>query len=370
LKYRIVCVAPVFYSKLPRMSGTDLHMNMPAELPASVADPVQLLRGVAQRLEQSRPAASFRWAGPVVMGAWIGVVLAWLLKSSHEVVAMLQIIAWGVTLCAVLWLWFLQRAHRREINELDDIEDAVARKFYAESAGRLNRLLSKPMRTPPNRLRAMVLAGAVLGRSKAHDDAILIYNELLDIERLAGPGGVMIRVGRAMAMLHADHLYDADRAISDLRRLIDRGGARQQMQQFMDEQLPADDSTSAPDAAPEDASDASENSSVDHLATDPASVAGLRLVELYRDIKTGHIEEAVALFHAGLDVLRLGLGQRVGDAYALLAVALDRLGDIAAAQQAVLDATVMQPAEDLQASYPEFAPLLKKYPVTPLPVMG
>ena len=329
----------------------------------------------------------------MVMGAWISVVLAWALQSSSGVVIGMQLIAWCVTLGVLVWLWSLQRGHRREVRALDEIEDAVARKFYAESAHRLNKILSSPMRTPPNRLRALVLAGAVLGRSAmgrsgGYDEAILIYDELIDTERLAGPGGVMVRVGRAMAMLHADQLYDADRAINNLRRLIDRGGAQQEMRQFIQQQAPQEELSSSTASAvsssaiQDDASDGESDrksrdetrdetspdvSSSEPFAVDPTHIAGLRLVELYRDIKTGHVDEAVGLFHTGLDVLRLGLGQRVGEAYALLAVALDRLGDNASAQQAVLDATAMQPGADLGTRYPEFASVLKKYPATPVP---
>src|SRR5207249_295307 len=88
-----------------------------------------------------------------------------------------------------------------------------------------------------------------------------------------------LRLGRAMAMLREDHLVDADRAMGELRRMAERKDS-----------------------------------------------AGMALLELYRDVKTGHPQEAVEVFDEAMAALRAQLGHRAGDAYALVAKAYDMLG--------------------------------------------
>jgi hypothetical protein len=132
-----------------------------------------------------------------------------------------------------------------------------------------------------------------------------------------------IRLGRAMAMLHEDHLVDADRAISELRR-----------------------------------------------TTQDRKSAGLALVEIYRDVKTGHPAEAIELFHESLPVLRQQLGHRTGDAYALLARAYDLLGREAEARDAYEKATVLTPISELRRRYPEVAKLSAKFTPAPAPDFG
>ena len=116
-----------------------------------------------------------------------------------------------------------------------------------------------------------LVAGLALPR---FDDAIAVFNHLLDNDLVDAPTAHGLRLGRAMAMLREDHLFDADRALADLRRTVAAAGVES---------------------------------------------AGLALVEIYRDVKTGHPGEAVAIFEQRLPALRDQLGHRVADAYALAA---------------------------------------------------
>jgi hypothetical protein len=123
-----------------------------------------------------------------------------------------------------------------------------------------------------------------------------------------------------MAMLREDHLFDADRAIAELRR--------------------------------------------ESAGTDSAGVA---LVEMYRDVKTGHPAEAVAVFEDKLPAMRDQLGHRVADAYALAARAYHQLGRDAEAQSAFANATLLAPRVELYRRYPEVEPLEAKYQASPAP---
>jgi len=134
-----------------------------------------------------------------------------------------------------------------------------------------------------------------------------------------------LRLGRAMAMLREDHLFDADRAISELRRDVSR----------------AVDPSQPDEAAP--------------------ISAGLSLIEIYRDVKTGHAAEAIELFNRTQQVMRQQLGHRVADAHGLIAKAHDFLSD---AQQARLHwerATVLSPAIELVRRYPELSTIATRY---------
>ena len=107
-------------------------------------------------------------------------------------------------------------------------------------------------------------------------------------------------------MLREDHLVDADRAMSELRRISDR-----------------------------------------------KSSAGMALLELYRDVKTGHPQEAIAVFDESMGILRDQLGHRTGDAYGLVAKAYDMLGREGEARSMYEKATLLAPVVELERRYPE-----------------
>ena len=117
-------------------------------------------------------------------------------------------------------------------------------------------------------------------------------------------------------MLREDHLFDADRALAELRRTVASAGVES---------------------------------------------AGLALVEIYRDVKTGHPDEAVQIFEQRLPVMRDQLGHRVADAYALAARAYDLLGREAEARDAYEKATLLAPPPELSRRYPEVQKLEGRY---------
>ena len=147
-----------------------------------------------------------------------------------------------------------------------------------------------------------------------------MQNRLLEEDRLDANTDHALRLGRAMAMLREDHLVDADRALGELRRMT--GGAES---------------------------------------------AGLALIEIYRDVKTGHPDEAIQIFDETLPVLREQLGHRVADAYVLVARAYDLLNRQPEARQAYESATILAPPAELHRRYPETAALIERYSPAALP---
>ena len=149
----------------------------------------------------------------------------------------------------------------------------------------------------------------VLARYHRYEDSVTVHEYLLSEIPLDDVTEHGVRLGRAMALLREDNLLDADRAIAELRR-TSRG----------------------------------------------IESAGLALVEIYRDVKTGHPAEAIEMFESRLPAMRRQLGHRVADAWALAARAYDMLGRREEAQTAYENATVLMPLPELTRRYPEIAP--------------
>jgi tetratricopeptide (TPR) repeat protein len=303
------------------------------------------LQDVAGLIDASRPRGEVRLLRPgIIIWLLLAAMLVVVLPIAPATLVALELVIWGALIGLVLYFWSIVKALRAEAQLIDGVEDALALKRYADVSAQLGWAMSRPMRHDQHRLRAMVLLATLLSRLGRHEDALVVYDALTQDERVAGPSGALVKLGRAMSLLQSDHLYDADRAIVDLRRLIDRGGAEDELQQF--------DASAPPSPA------------------DAMSIGGLRLIELYRDVKTGHAEEAVHLFEQSLPTLTAGLGHRAGEAHALAAVAYDQLARPDDAQRCFANATALQGVADLLNRYPECRTLLTKYAPTPAPTQA
>jgi tetratricopeptide (TPR) repeat protein len=213
------------------------------------------------------------------------------------------------------------RRHQEAQRLIDAAGEMVQLRRWAEAAMLLQRILSQPARTPNQRTQSLIYLSAVLSRYHRFADAIAVQEHVLEHGLVDESTAQGLRLGRAMAMLREDHLVDADRAMSELRRSTRNGP-----------ELP-----------------------------------GLTLVELYRDVKTGHPAEAANLFESRLMSLRDGLGHRVADAYALAARAYDMMGRTNEAQDAYTRATLLAPPVELHRRYPEVAQLAGRYTPAPAP---
>lgn len=267
-------------------------------------------------------------------GAFVALVIASTFLSSRgqvgeaivEVVSGLALI--GALAGLMIYTWIVARRHRMEMIQLEAIEELVTLRRWPQAAMVLEAMLSQPTRTQQARIQALIYLSGVLSRYERFDEAISVQNYLLDNVNMDDMTAHALRMGRTMAMLRQDHLFDADRAISDLRRRI----GRQPTAEAAGDVLPQ---------APES--------------------AGLALIEIYRDVKTGHPTEALETFRARLPVLRRQLGHRVADGWALAAKAHDLLGQEVEAQAAFENATLLSPMAELIRRYPELASLVQKY---------
>lgn len=217
------------------------------------------------------------------------------------------------------YLVFVVRHFRAAQQQVQQIGELVQLRRWPEAAVALETYLSEPAQTQQLQFQALAFLAPVLARLGRFEDAIVVQTHLIDDGRIDPSGLAALKLGRAMTMLHEDHLFDADRAISELRR------------------SPA------------------------------AGSAALALLEIYRDVKTGHPAEAVELFEQKLPVLRDQLGHRAADAYALVARAYDLLGREAEARTAFHNATLLAPVVELFRRYPEVRKLADSYQPAPAP---
>ena len=285
------------------------------------------LLDVPALLESSKPRARVSWFW-YAAGGFLLVVMSATLLSGHsdtgkrlvDALSALMMVALisGMMVMTVVTV----RRHRAEQEQVEAASEMMQLRRWPQAALLLREILSRPARGIGLRSQALIYLGAVLARYHRFTDAIAVYDHLLDHQLVDGGTAYGLRLGRVMAMLREDHLFDADRAIAELRRLGNSAGV---------------------------------------------DSGGLALVEIYRDVRTGHPDEAVAIFEDKLPVLRDQLGHRVADAYALAARAYDLLGRSAEAQDAYSRATLLAPLIELHRRYPEVEKLAGRYATSPAP---
>lgn len=265
---------------------------------------------VPKLLEQSLPGR-----GVWFVGYALGLFLLVLLASAYVAAAYPK---WGnaanlgsafVTLLIVVGLVGLTvraaRRNRAEQARLEGIDELIQLRRWQEAAGVLEQFLSFPTASHAGRIQGLIYLSMVLTRYHRFDEAIDASNYVLEHVQLDPVTEYTVKLSRAMAMLRLDHLVDADQAISELRRMGE------------------------------------------------GESGSLSLIEIYRDVKTGHPEEAVDLFSKRLTSMRQQLGHRVGDAYALAGKAMRMLGRLDDARRFWTDATILISAEELIRRYPE-----------------
>lgn len=286
------------------------------------APPPQFLdvtRLIDASVPRGRPAVS--WYALVALMV-VAITAALTANAAPAAQAVLKLLTGLVMLGVVVALGAVTsntvKLARAEQQKVEAIEELVQLRRWDQAGAMIEALLAQSTRSQGARLQALIYLASVLARYHRFADAITVQDYLLDHAHFDPGTGQGLGLMRAMAMLHEDRLVDADKAIGDLRR-------------------------QAPDSA------------------------GLALVEIYRDVKTGHAAEAITLFDERLAAMRAQLGHRVGDAHGLIAWAHDLLGHDADAAAAFGRATLLVDAAELYRRYPEVAAMRDKYPASAAP---
>ena len=276
-------------------------------------------------LEESQPRARGTWfwyaVGFFFLVVFMSAYAQRQLPNGGQIVQMFSSLMMFALMIAMGFItWRAARSVQGEHGQLEAIEELIQLRRWEEAALLVQSLLSRPTRTPQARTQALVYLAAILARYHRFADAVTVYEYLLENKLVEGDAAYGIKLARAMSLLREDALVDADRAIGELRRL-DR----------------ADDS------------------------------AGLALLEIYRDVKTGHAREAIDEFEKKQMPLRRQLGHRAADAYVLAAKAFDTAGETEKAKEVFEKATLLSPIIELQRRYPEISGIEQKYHGAPAP---
>ncbi|MGA2229541.1 MAG: hypothetical protein ABSH22_01330 [Tepidisphaeraceae bacterium] len=290
-----------------------------------MATPSPIFMDVRTLLESSRPRARVAWLGATLTLGLIAVVGIALLgdrnpDSQGSMEAVSTVIIVTLVGCMTAANYLNARARRREQARIEAAEELVQLRRWPQAALLLQSILSQPTYTPLARLQALVYFSSVLARFHRFEDVIVIDEHLLETMPLDEAAVHMVKLARATALLREDRLFDADRAISDLRH-------------------------SGP----------------------AAQSGGLALLEMYRDVKTGHPTEALDTFAKRYELIRQQLGHRLSDAHVLAAKAHDLLNQTDQAKAAYQTATLLAPAVELHRRYPETMDLARKFPAHPAP---
>jgi tetratricopeptide (TPR) repeat protein len=284
-----------------------------------VADPPFL--DVQMLIEASQPRPRIAWMRFGMAGFIAALLLSWMAgrQGANEpgqetwsslIAAGLLLLIGGMAMVNMLAV----RQARAEQGQLQALEELIQLRRWPEAAMMLQFFLSRPARSAAGRAQALLYLAMVLARYHRFEESVAVHDYVLREIPLDDVTGYAVRLGRAMGLLREENLLDADRAIAELRR-ESRG----------------------------------------------MESAGLALVEIYRDVKTGHPAEAIEMFNNRLAVMRKQLGHRVADAWGLAARAYDLLDRPAEARAAYENATLLAPVGELARRYPEIAALNGKY---------
>ncbi len=288
-------------------------------------------------LESSRVVGIRVPAWPLLL---LGILVLFLLSSTSEepVIKFLQFLTLPIlVLTSVALTLFRLRLARRVAAETEAVaalDELVQLRRWPEAANVAHRILSQPMMMPDRRVFALMGLAALLSRYHRFTDARLVHDALLNPdlgEPMIDPSLThSVKVARAMSLLREDHLVDADRAMTDLRREVNqaRDDIRREEGQERAQKIQS---------------------------------AGVVLLDLYRDVKTGHPEEALTVFGRAMPALRDQLGIRIADAWVLAAAAHHALKQSDEAAAAFTNATRLVPAVELHRRYPETKHLSEHY---------
>lgn len=310
---------------------------MPQETPPFLDVPTLL------DLTQQRPGRLRFWhlVGIFLLVVTVSAYFSTYGEQAANIVRMVSSVGMIVLVGVLIFIMGLTvRRAKAEQTKLEAVDELIRLRRWPEAAAGLQEVLGRPSRVPHARVQGLILLTSVLVRYGRFDDAVAVQDFLLEHVEMDGGTSHGLRLARTMALLRQDHLFDADRAISELRNQVSRAGRARE---------PAADAPAEAEESPQSLS------------------AGLALVEIYRDVKTGHPGEAVEVFQSSLPAIREQLGVRVADAHALVATAYDRLDQPEQARSHFHKATLLAPAVELHRRYPETAGLSEKYPAAVVP---
>lgn len=227
----------------------------------------------------------------------------------------------GVVVLTVLHSRHLIFRHRHEQQLLRETDELIRLSRWDEAVSHLEQMLGYPMQRAHSRFQALIYLGSVLIRQESFEQAVMLYDYLLEEAGLPLPIAFSVRCARLYVLLREDRLLDAHQMIVRLRR------------------------------------------------ESPTPSAMLGLLEMYRDVKTGHPEEALAIFDQQRAAFPAQLGHRSSDAWALAAAASAHLQKSEQASVYASRAAILCSRQDIVRRFPECATVLQSLPKAPEEIM-
>ena len=264
------------------------------------------------------PASTVRPKFPLMMMLIVvsSAIFAGLLFTGTEVEparsiqrAMALLVPLGVLVFSIFWSAQQSAELRDEDRRVSALEDAARLQRFDWLTHALTDALSRPMRSPLHRVRALQVYVTTLVGVGRFDDAERSAAAMLGE---GVPLGMVtsLRALRVYAMLREDRLVDADRALGELRR---------------------------------------QDRDIDISGHAPAMVA---LAAMYRDAVTGHCDDALRSFEKNRPAIAKQLGLRVADADALAAHSALTLGQSSRAAHLWRRATLFASPAELVHRFP------------------
>jgi len=219
-------------------------------------------------------------------------------------------------------LWTRARRQQRIAAAMTSAWEAIQLKDWDRAEQEVVALLRRPIRPASARIHVLMMLAAVADSRKEYGVSQEILTSVLGEPGLDPGTRYAARIALAGTTLRSQQLTDAVRMIDNLSR----------------EEVP-----------------------------EPIR-AQVELLDLFRHVVMGQVEDAVEGAEERRVLFRRRLGTRAGYGYALLAAALDRAGQTDRAAELWRDATLLIRPTELLDRFGELATVAKKYPATEWPV--
>ncbi|MHB1155337.1 MAG: hypothetical protein ACYC26_00720 [Phycisphaerales bacterium] len=277
---------------------------MPTVSPQPVPPTAEQLRDrVRANLPVQSPAR--RYAFFALIGLLLGSLLLGSIQPGLQAVLLLA------ALSLVIWMFIQRRAAEQVQRQIQQLHELVVLRHDAPAATLAWSLIPKVRHLPDAHVQTVMLLAVSCARLDAYDAALAAHHYLLEHIPSRHPTSLLIRLQQVMAMLHEDHLVDAD---AEIRRLS-------------------------------------------HADLPGTGHAMLQLAMLYQQIKTHHHADAVTQADAVAPSLQ-PLGIEAGYGYAMLATAFHHTRQPQPASNWWHQATLLMPPDVICHDIPETAVLL------------
>ena len=182
-----------------------------------VAPTAEQVRG---HLEAHPPRAGARWWGWVLPGL-LGFALAASLSGAGALVVLLPWLAMLGFVGYLAWRASVLRGHEREAQRVQELA-MLRRPIDALRAAW--RLLPKVTGQPALHAPTVAVTAHALERLGCHEQAVVVYEFLIDHLPREHGGATQFSIQRAIAQLRMDQLTDADTQLRKLRQPVERAG--------------------------------------------------------------------------------------------------------------------------------------------------